>query len=285
MTPANAADIPGSNHDYPAFGKVLAIIPAFNEEENIGQVIKKIHIYAPYVDVLVVNDCSRDQTVPIAKALGASIVSHPYNLGYGAACQTGFKYAKRNGYDYVVQLDGDGQHDPACIPDLLKTVLDPKVDVAFGSRWLGLTEYKGPWLRKFGKFYFAWLASLLTHHQVTDPTTGFQALSKEVVAFYCTEVYPVDYPDADMIIILNRAGFQVKEIPVIMYQNHTGKSMHSGLIKPLYYGFKMMLSIFMTLLRDDRNLWKRAERVAETSLTIDSENTSQEPKVGSVSIK
>jgi glycosyltransferase involved in cell wall biosynthesis len=237
--------------------KILAIIPAFNEEANIGKVVQSIQEHAPTIDIVVVNDCSSDHTAKIAENLGAIVISHPYNLGYGATCQTGFKFASRNGYDYVLQLDGDGQHEPACIPDLINTVIDPDVDVVFGSRWLGLTEYKGPWLRRFGKFYFAWLANLVTNHTVTDPTTGFQALTRHVVDFYCTEVYPVDYPDADMIIILDRAGFHIKEIPVIMYQNNTGKSMHSGILKPLYYGFKMMLSIGMTLLRDDRNLSKR----------------------------
>jgi hypothetical protein len=125
-----------------------------------------------------------------------------------------------------------------------------------GSRWLGLVEYKGPLLRKFGKFFFGFLASLITRHDVTDPTSGFQALSRQVIVFYCTDVYPVDYPDADVIIMLDRAGFRVKEVPVIMYLNQTGKSMHSGL-RPLYYGVKMLMSITMTLLRDDRELRKQ----------------------------
>jgi hypothetical protein len=127
------------------------------------------------------------------------------------------------------------------------------VDVALGSRWLHRTEYKGPLLRKFGKFYFAFLASLLTPYKVTDPTTGFQALTRPVIEFFCSEVYPADYPDADVIIMLARAGFRVREVPVIMYRDESGQSMHSGL-KPIYYGIKMMMSITMTLLRNDRHL-------------------------------
>lgn len=233
---------------------VLVIIPAFNEANNIVQVVRSVKQHAADADVLVINDGSKDQTAFLAASAGAHVISHPFNMGYGAACQTGFKYACRKDYDYVVQMDGDGQHEPACIPDLLNVVQRPDVDIVLGSRWLGLGEYKGPIIRKFGKFFFAFLASVITKHKVTDPTTGFQALNKRVLQFYCTEVYPVDYPDADMIIMLDRSGFRVKEAPVIMYHNHTGKSMHAGIIKPIYYGMKMMMSITMTLLRDDRKL-------------------------------
>ncbi len=234
--------------------RILVIIPAYNEAANIERVIKSVHQYAPQADVLVVNDGSRDATAYLAEEAGARVVNHPFNMGYGVTCQTGFKYAYREGYDYVIQMDGDGQHEPSCIPDLLAAVQDPDVDIVLGSRWLGLEEYKGPVIRKFGKFYFSFLASLLTKHKVTDPTTGYQALDRQVVQFYCTEVYPVDYPDADMIIVLDRAGFRVKEVPVIMYHNKTGQSMHAGIFRPIYYGMKMMMSITMTMLRNDTNL-------------------------------
>lgn len=234
--------------------RVLVMIPAFNEAANIVQVIEKVHRVVPDADILVINDGSRDATEFLARSAGAHVVSHPFNMGYGAACQTGFKYACREDYDYVVQMDGDGQHEPTSILDLLATVRQDGVDVVFGSRWLGVSNYKGPLIRKFGKFFFAFIASKITKHKITDPTTGFQALGKRVVNFYCTEVYPVDYPDADMIIVLDRAGFHLKEIPVIMYHNWTGQSMHAGLIRPIYYGMKMIMSITMTLLRNDRRL-------------------------------
>lgn len=233
---------------------ILIIIPAYNEAKNIVQVIKNVQYHMPEADILVINDGSKDATAYLAASTGACVISHPFNMGYGVACQTGFKYACRKGYDYVVQMDGDGQHEPACIPDLLKAVQEPDTDIVLGSRWLGMIEYKGPLLRKFGKFFFGFLASRITKHKVTDPTTGFQALSRRVVQFYCTEVYPVDYPDADMIILLGKSGFRVKEVPVIMYLNNTGQSMHGGIIRPIYYGMKMMMSITMTLLRDDRRL-------------------------------
>jgi len=233
--------------------KTLIVIPAYNEAENIARVIMTVKQIIQNVDVLVVDDGSKDNTAKLARQAGAVVAPMPFNSGYGMALQTGYKYAQRHEYDYVVQMDGDGQHEPKSIPDLISALRDTDADIALGSRYLGKGEYHTSMLRKFGQTYFGFLANLLTKYKVTDPTTGFQALSKDVVAFYCTEVYPVDYPDADVIIMLDRAGFNVMEVPVQMYVDETGQSMHSGW-KPLYYGIKMMMSIFMTLLRDDRKL-------------------------------
>jgi glycosyltransferase involved in cell wall biosynthesis len=238
-------------------GRTLVVIPAYNEAPRIGRVIADIRHHAPGADLLVVDDGSSDGTAEAAWSAGAAVAVLPFNLGYGVALQTGFKYARRHNYEYVVQMDGDGQHEAACIPDLLQAVEDGAADVALGSRWLGLAKYHGPALRKFGKFFFGFLASLITRLEVTDPTTGFQALTQEVVSFYCTHVYPVDYPDANVIIMLDRAGFRVTEVPVIMYRNESGQSMHAGLLRPIYYGLKMLLSIAMTLMRDDSKLRRR----------------------------
>jgi glycosyltransferase involved in cell wall biosynthesis len=245
--------------------RVLIVMPAYNEEATIVQVVKKIRAIAPGADILVVDDGSADSTAYRAVKAGVDMVSLPFNMGYGVACQTGFKYARRHGYDFVVQMDADGQHEPRYILDLLGTAMDPTVDVALGSRWLGLAEYQGPLLRKFGKFFFGFLAGLLTRHEVTDPTTGFQALSQQVIDFYCSDVYPVDYPDADVIIMLDRAGFHVKEVPVVMYRDESGQSMHGGFLRPVYYGLKMMLSIGMTLMRDDSNLRRQPPVVANST--------------------
>jgi glycosyltransferase involved in cell wall biosynthesis len=234
------------------YAKVIVLIPAYNEAKNIHNVISKVKNTLPQIDILVINDGSTDNTAKLAQLAGAKVVSHPFNMGYGVACQTGFKYACRHDYEYAIQMDGDGQHEPDCVPDLLNAIIDPEIDIVLGSRWLGLTSYDGPFIRKFGKHFFAFLASFLTGLKCTDPTTGFQAMGRKVICFYTTEIYPTDYPDADMFILLKRAGFRVKEIPVTMYRNDTGQSMHSGLLRPLYYGFKMLLSISMTLLRNDK---------------------------------
>ncbi len=241
--------------------KVLIVIPAYKEQARIGGVIAGVRQNVPQADILVVDDGSPDGTADAALRAGVLVAPLPFNQGYGVALQTGFKYARRHGYDIVVQIDGDGQHEPSCIADLLSVIQTSQADVALGSRWLGAGNYKGPVLRKFGKFFFGYLATLLTDLKVTDPTTGFQALSKEVVDFYCTHVYPVDYPDANVIIMLRRAGFRIAEVPVIMYRNESGQSMHAGILKPVFYGMKMMMSIAMTLLRDDRGLRREIHHV------------------------
>jgi glycosyltransferase involved in cell wall biosynthesis len=242
-------------------GKILVVIPAYKEEARIGGVIAGVRQTVPQADILVIDDGSPDGTADAARRAGVFVASLPFNQGYGVALQTGFKYARRHGYDTVVQIDGDGQHEPRCIADLLSVIQTSQADVALGSRWLGAGNYRGPVLRKFGKFFFGYLATLLTDLKVTDPTTGFQALSKEVVDFYCTHVYPVDYPDANVIIMLRRAGFRIAEVPVIMYRNESGQSMHAGILKPVFYGMKMMMSIAMTLLRDDRGLRRETHHV------------------------
>jgi glycosyltransferase involved in cell wall biosynthesis len=248
--------------------KVGVLIPAYNEAQNIQRVINGVRSVVPGIDIVVVNDGSKDATAQLARQVGAKVISHPFNMGYGVACQTGYKYASRHGYDYVIQMDADGQHEPTCVRDLLEAVRDPEVDIVLGSRWLSDVPYEGPLLRKFGKVFFAFLANVLTGLHVTDPTTGFQALSRKVIYFYSTEIYPADYPDADMIILLKRAGFRIKEIPVVMYRDETGQSMHSGLLRPIYYGIKMLLSISMTLLRDDKRLLS-AEPLGHLSPTME----------------
>ncbi len=257
VKPERLAPVATTERPEKAEPKILIVIPAFNEEANISEVIGGVFRSVQDVDILVINDGSTDSTAFCAQQAGATVVSHPFNMGYGVACQTGFKYAVRHGYDYLVQLDGDGQHEPSSIPDMIAAVQDSGVDVVLGSRWLAIEQYHGPLLRKFGKFFFGFLASTITRHQVTDPTTGFQALSRPVFKFFSSNIYPIDYPDADVIIMLDRAGFSVKEVPVIMYRNETGQSMHAGLLRPIYYGIKMMMSILMTLLRDDSDMLRR----------------------------
>jgi hypothetical protein len=151
----------------------------------------------------------------------------------------------------MVQMDGDGQHDPYYIKELLEVVTSGKANVAIGSRFSKNSTndiYRAGWIKKTGIMLFASITSIIIRQRVSDPTSGYQAIDRKVAKFYVSESYPCDYPDADVIIMLHRAGFKIKEFPVVMHQNRNKKSMHSG-IKPLYYIFKMFLSIFLTLLR------------------------------------
>jgi len=212
-------------------------------------VIANIRRNAPDADILVVNDGSCDQTAQIARAAGAVVVSHPFNLGYGAAIQTGYKYAAAKGYAYVAQIDGDGQHDPAYLPRLLAPVIAGQADVVIGSRFSEPTSYTPPLMRRIGMNFFRTIVSSILGVPITDSTSGYQAFNRDVIRFFTTDVFPCDYPDADVLIALHLAGFRIREEPVRMFANSAQKSMHSGL-KPLYYVFKMLLSIGVTLLRD-----------------------------------
>lgn len=225
----------------------LVLIPAYNEAARIGGVVESIRRVAPEMPVLVVNDCSKDDTSRISRISGAIVVTHPSNMGYGAAIQTGYKYALAKNYDYLVQLDADGQHDPSCIPKLLEPVMQGSADIAIGSRFLG-NSYKPPLARRFAMAIFRKIVSMVTGRVFTDTTSGFQAFNRDVIKFFCTDVFPVDYPDADILIMLHRAGFRMIEVPVRMFENSEGKSMHGG-FKPIYYMFKMLLSISVTLMR------------------------------------
>ncbi|MCC7202784.1 MAG: glycosyltransferase family 2 protein [Nitrospirae bacterium] len=232
--------------------EVIIIIPAYNEENNITPLIKEIQDKVSGAAILVIDDGSRDRTARVAEKAGAMVIRLPFNMGYGAALQTGFKYALLKRYMYVVQMDADGQHDPDSIRDLLDEVKKENADVVIGSRFLeGSGEYKTSGVRRIGMALFSKIAGVIIGQPVTDPTSGYQALNRDAIRFYASPYYPADYPDADVMIMLHRAGLRIREIPVRMHPRKQGQSMHSGL-KPVYYIFKMFLSMFVTLLRNDK---------------------------------
>jgi glycosyltransferase involved in cell wall biosynthesis len=229
-------------------GRMLVVIPAFNEAGKVGAVVRGVRDVLPQVDVLVVDDGSSDGTADEALEAGARALSLPLNCGYGAALQTGYKYAVRNGYEVVGQIDADGQHSPTHFGPLLAQLTEPGVDVVIGSRFLdGDGHYRPSRARKFGMELFGRVASKVTRQHISDPTSGFQVMRIPVARFFCTDVYPSDYPDADILILLHRSGFRTSEVGVQM-QPPTGKSMHAG-HKSVYYVYKMSLSILVELMR------------------------------------
>lgn len=229
--------------------RVLVIIPAYNEEESIGRVVKKVQENIPGAGVVVIDDGSGDGTAKVAREAGARVLSHCVNLGPGAATQTGYKYALRHSYELVVQLDADGQHDPGSIRGLLDVLKDGSCDVVIGSRFLGNQGYEPSWIRKIGMSFFATLTSLIVKRRITDSTSGFRALNREVIGFLANSDYPSDYQDADVITLAHFAGFRIREAPVIMHKDTSGKSLISG-AGFIYYGFKVFLSVIVTLLRE-----------------------------------
>ncbi len=234
--------------------RILVVIPAFNEEKRIAAVIGGVKEHLPEAEILVVDDGSCDKTRQKAESEGVKVISHPYNLGYGAALQTGYKFALKEGHDVTVQLDGDGQHDPSSTRALIEKIHQRDADIVIGSRFLDAEgrrtdqHYRAPFIRKVGMNFFTLITSLLIHQKVTDPTSGYQVMNRKVLEWASGDQFPVDYPDADVIIMLHRAGFRIREVPVQMFLSQGKKSMHSGW-KPFYYVFKMFLSILLTLMR------------------------------------
>jgi len=231
--------------------RLLVLIPAFNEAGKIVEVLERVRSVVPDSGILVVNDGSSDTTAELAVRAGALVVSHPFNLGYGVTIQTGYKYALNSGYDLVVQIDGDGQHDPQYIPKLLEPIMSGAADFVIGSRFLGETGYIPSLPRRMGMLLFRKIVTTVIRQPISDCTSGYQAFGRKVLHLFCRDVFPVDYPDADVLITLHRAGLRIGEVPVKMYANQEGKSMHSG-FKPMYYVFKMLLSIVVTLLRNKK---------------------------------
>ncbi len=231
-----------------AAGRLLVVIPAHNEEASLGPTIASIRSELPGVKIVVISDFSTDRTTTIAAECRADVVDLPCNLGYGGAVQTGFKYALTKGYEFVIQIDADGQHDPKSAAGLFAPVARGEADVAIGSRFTGHANYPIPLPRRLGMAVFGAIVTFVTRKTFSDPTSGYQAMNSKVLRFFARDNYPSDFPDADTIILLNLAGFRVLEVPVVMQARTAGTSMHSNL-KAFYYVSKMMLSILMVLLR------------------------------------
>jgi glycosyltransferase involved in cell wall biosynthesis len=227
---------------------VLVVVPAHDEEASLPATLAAVRECLPLATVVVIDDCSGDRTAEVAAGGGAEVVTLPCNLGYGGAVQAGFKYALARGFRFVLQLDADGQHDPASAAALLAPVLAGEVEVAIGSRFLGQAHYPIPALRRLGMRLFARVVTFVSRQRFTDPTSGYQALGPKAIEFFAHDNYPSDFPDADTIILLVLAGFRVREVPVVMRARSAGSSMHSNL-KAGYYVSKMFLSITMVLLR------------------------------------
>jgi glycosyltransferase involved in cell wall biosynthesis len=226
--------------------KTLVIVPTLNEKEGIGELVRTIKTIG--FPIVVINDGSSDTTVYEAAMAGAVVLSHAFNLGYGASLQTGYKYALSHGFDFLVQLDGDGQHDPADIPTLLAAVTQKTTDLAIGSRFLGSCDYSIPASRKFGIRFFSIVLSAIMKRRITDPTSGFQAMTAAVIALYCNDLFPHDYPDLVVIIRVWKQGFRIKEIPVHMRARKSGVSMHQRVSDNLYYLSKVFLSFLFELM-------------------------------------
>ena len=227
----------------------LAVVPAYNEVETIGGVIRSLRQHAPDFDILVIDDGSTDRTGEAARSHGACVLRHPFNLGIGGAVQSGFVFALERGYDYVVQVDGDGQHCPEEISRLVATMdSDPTLDVVCGSRFLTADhDYPAPISRRTGIHLFAFLVSLIVRQRVSDPTGGFRLYNRRAIALFAGD-YPHDYPEVEAVLMVHFNRLRMREVPVRMLQRGGGvSSIRSG--KSIYYMIKVLLAVFIGLAR------------------------------------
>lgn len=238
--------------------KLLIIIPAYNEEKNIGDTLDGLEAAGirEWADILVMNDASKDRTEELARQRGCQVVTHIFNLGYGSGLQIGYKYAVRRGYEYVIQMDADGQHAVSNVKKIYDRLLAAdgegnRPDIVLGSRFLpGSETYPISFVKRIAYRFFRLLIRLGTGKRINDPTTGLQGLSRRAFSYYAKYSHFDDqYPDANMIMLMLLLGFSVVEMPALMFARHEGVSMHAGIIKPLIYMFRMMYSIIAVWLR------------------------------------
>lgn len=236
--------------------RLLVIIPAYNEEESLGRVIRNVRTALPGADIVVINDGSTDATPDIAWGYRVSLVSLPYNLGIGTAMQTGFMYARDCAYDVAVQVDGDGQHDPREIPELISALRRSGADVMIGSRYIEDRGYVTPPSRRAGIAILSAIITLITGQRITDPTSGFRAMNRHAIDF-CAVEYPFDYPEPESVVTFQRAGLKVDEIPVTMNPRYGGISSITPL-RSAYYMVKVIMAILMGLLRPQPHVGGKA---------------------------
>jgi glycosyltransferase involved in cell wall biosynthesis len=228
----------------------LAIVPAHNEVGAIESTIESIHRWAPDFDVVVVDDGSTDATAERASAAGAAVLRLPFNLGIGGAMQSGYIYAQERGYEVAVQVDGDGQHDPRHIRDLLERLKeDPELNMVTGSRFLNPEGdgYRSSAARRVGIRVFARVASLITRRRVTDPTSGFRMTDRRGIELFARD-YPHDYPEVEAILLMHAHRLRSCEIAVVMRPRLTGTSAISS-TQSVYYMLKVLLAVFVGLFR------------------------------------
>jgi glycosyltransferase involved in cell wall biosynthesis len=226
----------------------IAIIPALNEAATIGRVIGEIREVDPGFEILVIDDGSDDGTGAVAEAAGAKLLRLPFNLGIGGAVQTGYRYALANGFEIAVQIDGDGQHDPAQLPAILEPLAAGEADIVIGSRYAGVGSYRASPVRRFGQRIFAALVSLVVRQKLTDTSSSFRAVNRRSLSLFGAD-YPHGFLETvEATVLAGKYRLRLKEVPVTMREREIGRS---SLTVPLslFYSAKVLLAVFVSLFR------------------------------------
>lgn len=230
--------------------KKLVIIPAYNEAGNIVKTVTDVVENAPGFDYVIINDCSKDNTLEICREHGFRVIDLPCNMGIGGGVQTGYLYAKRHGYDIAVQFDGDGQHNASYLEQMAEKLEREHLDMLIGSRYIAKKGFQSSGARRAGIKYFTGLIKLVTGKKITDPTSGMRMVSRDIICQFA-EDYPKDYPEPESIVMLLRRGRKIEECPVKMRERQAGVSSIS-LGKSIYYMFKVTVAIVIERLRKDQ---------------------------------
>ncbi len=234
---------------HPPPGSLLVIVPAFNESGAIASVVAEVHEALPGIPVLVIDDCSTDSTASIAESAGANVLALPHHLGLGGCVQAGYKLAFEIGYDYVIRIDGDGQHDPRDIPKVFDALRSSGYEMVIGSRFVNAEGQHTSVIRALGIFFFRLVLRPILGQRVHDPTSGFVGVNRSALAVF-SRSFPLEYPEIEALVVLQRRAFRFQEVPCRMRPRKAGRSSITPL-KSIYYILHVLLGVFINIVKFD----------------------------------
>jgi glycosyltransferase involved in cell wall biosynthesis len=237
------------------YGPLLIIVPAYNEETNVGHVVKEVHQVMGNVPLLVLDDCSSDATAAVARAAGARVLAMPCHLGLGGCVQAGYRLAFELGFDYVIRLDGDGQHDPRDIPHIYQALRESGCQMVIGSRFVESEGFQTSAIRSLGIRFFRTILRPILGRPVRDPTSGYVGVNREALALF-SRSFPLEYPEIEALVVLQRRAFRFVEVPCRMRKRRSGRSTITPL-RSLYYIIHVLLGVFVNILKFERHRWRR----------------------------
>ncbi|MBV6430736.1 MAG: hypothetical protein IANPNBLG_00853 [Bryobacteraceae bacterium] len=235
--------------------RLMIIVPALNEEGSVGNVVREIQQAVPGTPVLVIDDCSADSTAAVARAAGARVLSLPHHLGLGGCVQAGYRLAFELGFDYVIRLDGDGQHDPRDIPRIYEALRESGVQMVIGSRFVDGPQEFTSLARSWGIRFFRAMLRPILGRTVQDPTSGYVGVNREALALF-SRSFPLEYPEIEALVVLQRRAFRFREVACRMRPRQSGRSTITA-AKSLYYIIHVLLGVFVNILKFERHRWRR----------------------------